>query len=144
VASAAYYIGAYANYILADNSISSAFGSIGVYISFLDNKEKMQKEGVKLRTIYAPQSTLKNHEYRELTENDNEAPLIEDVLTPSADRFIASVKGNRKGRIKEDSDAYKGKLFEGQAIIDEGLADGFGTLYDAISIAAGLAMWKTK
>ncbi len=142
VASAAYYVGSYCDYLMADNVISSAFGSIGVYVSYVDYKDKFEKEGIKLRTFYAPQSTLKNHEQRELVDSDNEQPLIDNILVPSADRFIATVKQNRKGKIKEDSDAYKGKLFEGMAIIEEGLADGFGTLYDACEVAASMAMLK--
>lgn len=142
VASAAYYVGSFADYLMADNKISSAFGSIGVYVSFMDYTEKFSKEGIKHRMIYAPQSTLKNNEYREIIENNNEQPLIDDVLKPSADRFITTVMQNRKGKIKETSDAYKGKLFEGDAIVEEGLADGFGTLYDAISVAASMAMLR--
>ena len=53
VASAAYYIGSFADYILADNPISSAFGSIGVLISFMDYREKFAREGIKPRQIYA-------------------------------------------------------------------------------------------
>lgn len=142
VASAAYWVATQCDYLMADNMISSAFGSVGVYVSFLDYREKFAKEGIKQRSIYAPQSTLKNNQYRELMDNDNEEPLIEDSLKPSADRFIAAVKERRKGKIKEDSDTYKGKIFEGKAIVKEGLADGFGNLGDAIRVAMSLARMK--
>jgi protease IV len=142
VASAAYYVGSFCDYLMADNLMSSAFGSIGVYVSYIDYREKFEKEGIKLKTFYAPQSTLKNHEHRELVDNNNEQPLIDNILIPSADRFIATVKQNRKGKIKDDSDAYKGKLFEGSAIVEEGLADGFGSLYDACEVAGSMAQLR--
>ena len=140
VASAAYYISSFADYILADNPISSAFGSIGVLISFMDYREKFAREGIKSRQIYAPQSTLKNSEYREIMDNDNEQPLIDNILKPSADRFIETVRYNRRGKIVDDSDVYKGKLYEGEDIVKSGLADGFGTLYDALHLANSMAI----
>ncbi|HZK94472.1 MAG TPA: S49 family peptidase [Prolixibacteraceae bacterium] len=142
VASAAYYIGSFCDYLMADNLISSAFGSIGVYVSYMDYKEQLEKKGIKHKTIYAPQSDLKNHEYRELVDNDNSEPLINNILIPSATRFINTVKQNRKGKISEESDVYRGKLYEGEDIVKEGLADGFGTLYDALEVASGMAMMR--
>lgn len=141
-ASAAYYIASYCDYIMVDNEISSAFGSIGVYVAFVDYKEQLEKAGVKHRTIYAPQSDMKNEEYRALVDDGNEQPLIDNVLIPSATRFINTVKQNRMGKINENSDAYRGKLFEGISIVSEGLADGFGTLYDALEVASGMAMMR--
>ena len=142
VASAAYYVGSFCDYLMADNLISSAWGSIGVYVSFLDYKEKFAKEGIKVRDIYAPQSSMKNLEYRALVNNDDEQPLIDNMLEPSADRFIKCVKDNRKGKIDENSDVYKGKLYEGKEIVKVGLADGFGNLSSAINVAVSLAKMK--
>jgi len=142
VGSAAYYILSFSDYLLADNLISSAWGSIGVYVSYMDYKEKNKKDGVEQKTIYAPQSDLKNQEYREMVDNNNPQPLIDNILEPSAARFIATVRQNRKGKIKANSDAYRGKLYEGQSIVEEGLADGFGTLYKAIEVAASMAMLR--
>jgi ClpP class serine protease len=144
VASAAYYLACHADYILADNPISSAFGSVGVYVAYMDYREKMKKDGVKAEMVYAPQSTLKNHEYREIMENDNKEPLIDNILFPAADRFITTVQKMRSGKIKEDSDVYKGKLYEGKDIVKHGLADGFGNMAQAIKIAASLAQLKKK
>jgi len=144
VASAAYYIGSFCDYLMADNLISSSFGSIGVYVSYMDYKEQLEKKGIKHKTIYAPQSDLKNYEYRELVDNDNSEPLINNILIPSATRFINTVKQNRKGKISEDSDVYRGKLYEGEDIVKEGLADGFGTLYDALEVASGMAMMRRE
>jgi protease-4 len=140
VASAAYYIGSQCDYLMADNEMTSEFGSIGVYVSFMDLREKWAKEGIKQRFIYAPQSDLKNVEFREIMDNDNEQPIIDNILIPSADRFIETIRQNRKGKIKADSDAYRGKIFYGKEIVTEGLADGFGTLYDAMEVANSMAM----
>jgi protease-4 len=144
VASAAYYIASFADYIMMDNLISSAFGSIGVYVSYMDYREKLQKDGIKAEVVYAPQSDLKNHEYRQIMENDppNKQPLIDNILVPSADRFIQTVKQNRGGKIKEDSEAFRGKLFEGKEILREGLADGMGSLAQAVKIAGSMALIK--
>jgi len=142
VASAAYYMACHADYILVDNLISSAFGSIGVYVSYMDYREKLKNDGIKAEVVYAPQSDLKNEEFRAIMENDDKQPLIDNILKPSADRFIETVRKNRAGKIKENSDAYRGKMFEGKQIITEGLADGFGTLQQAVRIAASMAVIK--
>jgi ClpP class serine protease len=55
---------------------------------------------------------------------------------------MLTVKQNRKGKISEDSDVYRGRLYEGEDIVKEGLADGFGTLYDALELASGMAMMR--
>lgn len=139
VASAAYYVACHADYIMADNKISSAFGSVGVYVAWMDYREKLKKDGIKAEVVYAPQSTMKNQEFREVMENDNKEPLIENILKPSADRFIEAVRKGRKDKIRDDSDVYKGKLFDGNDIIKEGLADGWGNLQSAVKIAASMA-----
>ena len=140
VASATYYVGSFCDYLMVDNLISSAFGSIGVYVSYMDYREKMKNDGIKAEFVYAPQSDLKNNEFRQIVDNNNKQPLIDNILKPSADRFIEAVKKNRAGKIKDDSDAYRGKLFEGKEIIKEGLADGFGSLRDAVKVATSMAM----
>jgi protease-4 len=141
-ASAAYYVASFCDMIIADNEISSAFGSIGAFISFADYKEQLKAAGVTVTQYYATQSDLKNAEHRALTEDNNATPLIENLLVPCVDRFINTVKANRPGKIAEDSDVWRGKLIEGAAIVTSGLADRFGSLTEAIQIANSLAAMR--
>jgi protease IV len=140
VGSAGYFVMSGCDYVTVDNKISSAFGSIGVLIPYMNIKKQLELAGIKEQYIYAPQSTLKNYESRELLENDNEEPLRENVLRPAAERFISFVKEARKGRINvENEDIWAGKLFEAEEIIKNGLADQFATLSETIEIAAALS-----
>jgi protease-4 len=141
-ASAAYYVASFCDMIIADNEISSAFGSIGAFISFADYKEQLKAAGVTITQYYATQSDLKNAEHRALTEDNNATPLIENLLVPCVDRFINTVKANRPGKIAEDSDVWRGKLIEGADIVTCGLADRFGSLTEAIQIANSLAAMR--
>lgn len=143
-ASAAYYAASFCDYILADNEISSAFGSIGAFVSFADFSKQLEMAGVKITQFYATQSNLKNEAYRALTENEvpDSKPLIDKMLDPAVDRFIATCKKNRNGKISEDSDVWKGALVESEEIVKCGLADDFGTLNDAIQVAVKLADFK--
>ena len=51
-ASAAYYAASYCNEIIASNTISAEFGSIGVMMSFPDYAKYYESAGIKMHTIY--------------------------------------------------------------------------------------------
>ena len=69
-ASAAYWIACNCDRIVADNDVSSAFGSIGVMCSFSDLKPFYERMGVKFHEIYADQSENKNEAFRLALEGD--------------------------------------------------------------------------
>lgn len=100
-------------------------GSIGAYQTIADWYGYMEEQGLKVRDVYAPQSTDKNIEYREaLKGNDT---LIEEELKVLVDDFHGTIKANRAGKLK--SDEWKtGKMFHTKDAIRIGLIDGQKTL----------------
>lgn len=130
-ASAAYYTGIYCDAILADNDISSQFGSIGVMISFADYRGMYEKNGVKFHTIYATQSTHKNKPFEEALEGKYEL-LQTEVLDQLAAKFQADVKANRPKLDAKVDGILNGRMFYAKDALKYGLIDGMATLEEAI------------
>lgn len=139
VASAAMYVSAFADYIMADNELSSEFGSIGVMVQFADYTDFWEKQGVKLHTVYAPESTHKNTEFEEAIKGDYE-PLQKNILSPLAVQFQEAVKGARGKKLNLTTEGLlNGKMFFGGDAVKAGLADGIGSLYKAAEMAYAFA-----
>lgn len=139
VASAAMYVSVFADYIVADNELSSEFGSIGVMVQFADYTDFWEKQGVKLHTVYAPESTHKNAEYEKAIKGDYE-PLQKNILSPLAVQFQEAVKGARGKKLNLLTDGLlNGKMFFGGDAVKAGLADGIGSLDKAVEMAYAFA-----
>jgi len=127
MASAAYYIGASTDHIIA-NKRADAIGSIGAYAQFLDLQGYYEQKGAKLHTIYSSKSEEKNKSYRELLKGNYDIYIKED-LDPVVDTFINDIKNVRPG-INEV--VFKGATYNPSVSLELGLIDEIGTLQDAI------------
>ena len=137
MASAAYWIGSAADVIIASHNTSQA-GSIGVYTTLMDIRGAFEEQGVKIKSIYAPESTEKNGPFIEAMEKDNDK-LMEQELSFIAQEFISTVKTNRAGKINLSAgDPFKGKLFYAQEAIEVGLIDKIGSFEVAVQTAREL------
>jgi protease IV len=105
-------------------------GSVGVYTTIADWYGYLEKEGLKVRDIYAPQSTEKNLDYIEALAGNDE--LIKAELKVLADEFINTVKTNRAGRAKGDG-WTTGKMFYTKDAIRQGLIDGQKTFNQVVN-----------
>lgn len=117
-------------------------GSVGSYCTLFDFSGYLEKEGIKMHEIYAPQSTDKNIEYREAL-NGNYDRVRED-LKVHVDAFIKAVAtgGNatRAARAEKKKDMWNtGKLFYAQDAVKAGLADGIASFDKVVAKAAWLA-----
>lgn len=138
-ASAAYWVASECDMIIASNSISAEFGSIGVMVSFADMKPYYEKEGVKFHTIYAPESTHKNLPFENAVRGDYQL-LQEEVLSPLAKQFQKTVKKNRSGKLDEKTEGIlNGKMFYAEQALSSGLIDKIGNLDFAVKQAKRLA-----
>lgn len=126
--SAAYYIGSAASHIIA-NKRADAIGSIGVMVSFIDFSGIYEKQGAKLITEYATQSTEKNKAFEELLKGNPEL-YIKTELDPIAEDFINDIKAVRPGI---DPSVFKGGTWNAQQSLDKKLIDSIGTLQDAVN-----------
>lgn len=138
-ASAAYWTACECNEIMAANSISSEFGSIGVMMSFPDYAKYYEKEGIKIHTIYSNLSTYKNapFEAAKLGKYDD---IKTEELDPLARKFQANVRAKRAGKLNEDIEGIlSGKVFYAEDALKHGLIDSIGTLDRAVDRVRELA-----
>jgi protease-4 len=104
--SAAQWIAAACNHIVASNDISSTFGSIGVMVSFVDVQPFMEKQGYVFHTIYAPESSEKNLAF-ELALKGEYDKIKNDILSPLAKKFIAEIKALRPVKVSDDHVVFR-------------------------------------
>ena len=138
-ASAAYWTACECNEIMAANSISSEFGSIGVMMSFPDYAKYYEKEGIKIHTIYSNLSTYKNapFEAAKLGKYDD---IKTEELDPLARKFQANVRTKRAGKLNEEIEGIlSGKVFYAEDALKHGLIDSIGTLDRAVDRVRELA-----
>lgn len=106
-------------------------GSIGTFISYQDFSALFEKYGAKIYEIYAPESTEKNMDFRELMKG-NEKPY-EASLKVTNDLFISNIKTFYGESLQDDTHVFKGKVYTPSEAKKIGLIDEIGTFEDAIS-----------
>lgn len=140
MASAATWIGTSALEVYASQK-TDTIGSIGVYRTIYDYSGWLEKNGIKVHEIYAPQSTEKNKDYYEALKGKYE--MAKEELALIADKFIESVKANREGKLDLSvADPFKGAMFDADKAIKMGLIDGYATIEEAVARVYELANKK--
>lgn len=125
------------DYIIADNDISSRFGSVGVVSSFMDNKDALEKLGYKFHEIYPNESEHKNLAFRLAREGKYDM-IKEENLTPLAIKFQEAVKANRPN-LKTATGVLTGKVFYADEALDLGMIDAIGDINLAMEMARKLS-----
>lgn len=125
--SAAYYIGAAANHIVANKRVD-AIGSIGTMIYFVDMTGFYEKKGAKVISEYATKSTDKNKNFEELL-NGNAETYIKNVLDPITETFHSDMKSARTNLSEK---VLTGATYNAEDSLSLGLIDEIGTLQTAI------------
>jgi len=142
-ASAAYYVACYCDEIMANNTISAEFGSIGVMMSFPDYAKYYEKEGIKVHTIYSNLSEYKNKPF-ELAKEGKYDLIKSEVLDPLAQKFQNAVKTRREGKLDEKVEGIlSGKVFFAEDALKNGLIDSIGSEQKAIDRCRELAAAAT-
>lgn len=134
-ASAAYEISSQADYIFVAKS--TAIGSIGTAIEFVDLSGLYEKLGISFETITSADSKDASYGNRPLTDEERE--YYQRMITQINDTFIQTVAEGRNMSADEVRGLATGLTFTGLDSIGNGLADELGTLEDAIAKAAELA-----
>lgn len=145
-ASAAYYVAAHCDKIVAGNNLSSEFGSIGVMMSFWDIQPYYEKEGFKFHKIYAPESTHKNLPFEMALQGKYDL-IKEEELSPLALTFMNAVKEKRGSKLDLKVEGLlNGRMFYATNGKDSkldaksvGLIDEVGSMDLAITLAQSLA-----
>jgi ClpP class serine protease len=108
-------------------------GSIGVLCTLADFSGYYADMGIKVESIYAPQSSEKNIEYREWQKGND--TLIKDDLAVTASAFIDAIKANRPGAARHESKWATGRSFYAKEAKSIGLIDGIMPLSKVIQRA---------
>ena len=132
--SAAYYAGAYANHIMA-NEGRNRVGCIGTMIQLAGYPAQSKDEdGYTRLRIYADGSEDKNGEYEKALEGEFEL-IRKNVLNPLAEDFRNDVKAHRPLSTDEQR---KGRTYYAQDVVGT-LIDSIGSFKDAVKQALELS-----
>lgn len=142
-ASAAYYSAVFTDHIMAENKISSEFGSIGVMCQFADFSKYYEENGIKVHTIYSNLSQNKNEEFHKALEGQYDL-IKEESLDPLARKFQNDVKERRPGLNLDTQGVLNGKMFYAEKALEIGLIDSIGSLEDAIKKVKELSTSANK
>ncbi len=110
-------------------------GSIGTKWDGMDFSGFYEKMGIKSVTVTATDSSDKTKMFDEALKG-KPGLLRSQLLDPLNDEFLATVKANLPNAT---GNTLTGKLFVGQAAVENGLADQLGSLQEAIQLAFDLA-----
>lgn len=134
VASAGYWIGAGADKIIASGE-NMQIGSIGAYISFLDDTQYLINNGLKVIEVYASQSSEKNADLRQYFDEGKLEKLQKRVDTYAAN-FIDHVKKNRPQiDFVNNPTVLEGAMFFAKEAKKVGLIDSIGEFSTALDAA---------
>jgi protease-4 len=123
-ASGGYYVAAAADKIYVDKA--SLIGSIGVLMDGFGFTGTMEKLGVERRLVTAGSNKGFMDPYSTMRPEQQE--YAKQMLAQIHQQFIDVVKQGRGKRLKETPDTFSGLVWNGQAGIEMGLADGYGSV----------------
>lgn len=138
-ASANYYTAIYCDEIIASNTISANFGSIGVMMSFPDYAKYYELEGIKIHTIYSDLSNYKNAPFEAAKQGKYEL-IKREELNPLAQRFQDEVAARRGEKLDKSVEGIlAGRMFYAEDALKYGLIDAIGDKQYAINRARELS-----
>ncbi len=123
-ASGGYYVAAAADKIFVDKA--SLIGSIGVLMDGFGFTGTMEKLGVERRLLTA--GTNKGFLDPFSSMRPDQEAYAKQMLEQIHQQFIAVVRQGRGSRLKETPDTFSGLVWNGQAGVEMGLADGYGSV----------------
>lgn len=137
IASAAYWAASQCDYIMLSHA-TAEIGSIGTAIKMVDYTGMDEANGIVEHYITADGSPDKNKAFMEAKAGKYKA-IKTELLNPTNDIFLSAVQSGRKGKLVMSKDEpLTGKVYLANDAIGNGLADGIGTLADAIKKANDL------
>lgn len=133
-ASAAYYISAPADVIMANPSTMT--GSIGVIWTFQNKSEFYNDEGIEHEVIKSGEFKDMGAPWRGLTVDEEEYAneVVQEIYTNFVDH-VSHERDLNQSFVKDISD---GRIYTGIRAKELGLVDKFGNLYESINLAAEL------
>ncbi len=122
------------DHVMAENNVSARFGSVGVVLTFADNRKAMEDKGYKFHEIYPKESEHKNKAFA-LAREGKYDQIIEEFLTPLALKFQERVKANMPNIQAEKEGVLTGKTFFADEALKLGMIHSIGGMKKAIMLA---------
>jgi protease-4 len=126
------------DYVMASNDISAQIGSVGVVLSWRDNKKYLESLGYEFHEVYPDESETKNQAFRLAMEGKYDM-IKQEMLSPMAVNFQNAVKAARPNLDLREPGLLTGKTFFTDKAIGLKLVDGMGSLKDAMNMALMLS-----
>lgn len=128
------------DYQMAENDLTSRFGSYGVVSTFQDATEYYEKLGVKIREEYPDESKHKNEIWRAYKKDEEKGSemLKSMILSPMAKKLQNIVTSAHPNLIKEEG-VLTGRTFGTEDAIRIGMINKQGNMMEAMQIAKALA-----
>jgi len=123
-ASGGYYVAVAGDQILVDKA--SLVGSIGVIMEGFGFTGLMDKLGVTRRMITAGSNKGMLDPFSK--EEPKQVEMVKTMIDEIHQQFIAVVKAGRGNRLKDTSEIFSGRIWNGEQAIKIGLVDGYGTV----------------
>ncbi len=133
-ASAAYYISAPADRIIANPDTIT--GSIGVIWVFQNRSAFYQKDGSSFYISKSGEFKDMGGDWRGLS--DEEKRFADQTIAEAYSRFVKEVAEDRNLSMSKVKDMADGRVYTGAKAKEIGLVDDFGSLEEAIDVAASL------
>jgi protease-4 len=143
MASAGYWIGSSTEEVFASFE-TVEIGCIGTMMSFMDNRARLQEMGITRHSVYADSSPEKNLDFTQALDGDYNGLKV-NLLNPTNDVFLKTVKENRAGKLqltetKIDGQTYfeplTGKIYLAETAVSMGLIDGIKSFEETIDYTA--------
>ena len=109
---------------------ASQVGSVGVVGTYYNATESMKKEGIDFREIYPDTADLKNREYRDIAEKNDEKAFKAHLQKVHA-LFCEAVSKGLSIPYNKELPLFRGAMIMGDEAIQAGMADGYGNVADA-------------
>jgi protease-4 len=122
------------DHVMASNDISAVIGSVGVVLSWSDNKKYLETLGYVFHEVYPEESANKNEAFRLAMEGKYEMIKCE-MLSPMAINFQQAVMKARPNLDLREPGVITGKTFNTEKALGIGYADSMGSMQDAIFLA---------
>jgi signal peptide peptidase SppA len=136
--SAGYYLAGQCTEIMA--SPSSELGSIGVYTVHEDLSAALDAQGYEITLISAGEGKVDGSPYGPLS--DEARADLQAAVNRAYGMFVGDVASGRRVPAAQVRSTWKAKSYGAHQAVEMGLADGVGTLADAVARAGQLVRTK--
>ena len=130
------------DHVMADNNISSQIGSVGIMLSWMDNKKYLEGLGYEFHEVYPEESKHKNESVRLAMEGKYEL-IKKEMLSPMAIQFQNFVKSKRTNLQTNVVGVLTGKTFGADEALEIGFIDSIGSMKQARDMVTMLSEMNT-